>query len=196
MVVSLKNVSMVSSKLLVTAKSVAADPSAPNARNQLAAAARWEHWLTSQTLEVICFLYCFVFTDETSRSSTSFTIFFLLSVTSLLIISRVYNCITHMPVIFILVHIHSYGWEPWQTCCCSSFSSFPTSRRTLAPTRYRTCYHNIHTSLHSGILSLISLFNRGKCISLTCPSAAIYPVRVLPSSHITPQQHFVTNVSV
>lgn len=40
MVVSLKNVSMVSSKLLVTAKSVAADPSAPNARNQLAAAAR------------------------------------------------------------------------------------------------------------------------------------------------------------
>ncbi|KAJ9593984.1 hypothetical protein L9F63_014625, partial [Diploptera punctata] len=40
MVVSLKNVSMVSSKLLVTAKSVAADPSAPNAKNQLAAAAR------------------------------------------------------------------------------------------------------------------------------------------------------------
>lgn len=58
MVVSLKNVSMVSSKLLVTAKSVAADPSAPNARNQLAAAARWEHWLTNQTLKVICFLYC------------------------------------------------------------------------------------------------------------------------------------------
>ncbi|PSN52989.1 Talin-1 [Blattella germanica] len=40
MVVSLKNVSMVSSKLLVTAKSVAADPSAPNSKNQLAAAAR------------------------------------------------------------------------------------------------------------------------------------------------------------
>ncbi|CAG2062712.1 unnamed protein product, partial [Timema podura] len=40
MVVSLKNVSMVSSTLLVTAKSVAADPSAPNAKNQLAAAAR------------------------------------------------------------------------------------------------------------------------------------------------------------
>ncbi|XP_063237314.1 talin-1 isoform X2 [Bacillus rossius redtenbacheri] len=40
MVVSLKNVSMVSSNLLVTAKSVAADPSAPNAKNQLAAAAR------------------------------------------------------------------------------------------------------------------------------------------------------------
>ncbi|XP_050033509.1 talin-2 isoform X1 [Dermacentor andersoni] len=40
MVVSLKNVSMVSSKLLVAAKSVAADPSAPNAKNQLAAAAR------------------------------------------------------------------------------------------------------------------------------------------------------------
>uniref|UniRef100_A0A1B6BY27 FERM domain-containing protein n=1 Tax=Clastoptera arizonana TaxID=38151 RepID=A0A1B6BY27_9HEMI len=40
MVVSLKNVSMVSSKLLVTAKSVAADPLAPNAKNQLASAAR------------------------------------------------------------------------------------------------------------------------------------------------------------
>ncbi|XP_064472172.1 talin-2-like isoform X2 [Ornithodoros turicata] len=40
MVVSMKNVSMVSSKLLVTAKSVAADPSAPNAKTQLAAAAR------------------------------------------------------------------------------------------------------------------------------------------------------------
>ncbi|KOX74764.1 Talin-1 [Melipona quadrifasciata] len=39
-VVSLKNVSMTSSKLLVTAKSVAADPSAPNAKNQLSAAAR------------------------------------------------------------------------------------------------------------------------------------------------------------
>ncbi|XP_042904301.1 talin-2 isoform X1 [Parasteatoda tepidariorum] len=40
MVISLKNVSMVSSKLLVAAKSVAADPGAPNAKNQLAAAAR------------------------------------------------------------------------------------------------------------------------------------------------------------
>ncbi|XP_054280659.1 talin-2 isoform X2 [Macrosteles quadrilineatus] len=40
MVVSLKNVSMVSSKLLVTAKHVAADPGAPNAKNQLASAAR------------------------------------------------------------------------------------------------------------------------------------------------------------
>lgn len=40
MVVSLKNVSMVSSKLLVVAKSVAADPSAPNAKNQLSTAAR------------------------------------------------------------------------------------------------------------------------------------------------------------
>ncbi|XP_013776088.1 talin-2-like [Limulus polyphemus] len=40
MVVSLKNVSMVSSKLLVAAKSVAADPGAPNAKNQLALAAR------------------------------------------------------------------------------------------------------------------------------------------------------------
>ncbi|XP_046826022.1 talin-1 isoform X2 [Vespa velutina] len=40
MVVSLKNVSMTSSKLLTTAKSVAADPSAPNAKNQLSAAAR------------------------------------------------------------------------------------------------------------------------------------------------------------
>lgn len=40
MVVSLKNVSMVSSKLLVAAKSVAADPGAPNAKNQLASAAR------------------------------------------------------------------------------------------------------------------------------------------------------------
>lgn len=40
MVVSLKNVSMVSSKLLVTAKHVAADPAAPNAKNQLASAAR------------------------------------------------------------------------------------------------------------------------------------------------------------
>ncbi|XP_049847483.1 talin-1 isoform X1 [Schistocerca gregaria] len=40
MVVSLKNVSMSSSKLLVTAKTVAADPTAPNAKNQLTAAAR------------------------------------------------------------------------------------------------------------------------------------------------------------
>ncbi|XP_023231887.1 talin-2-like isoform X2 [Centruroides sculpturatus] len=40
MVVSLKNVSMVSSKLLVTAKSVAADPTAPNSKTQLASAAR------------------------------------------------------------------------------------------------------------------------------------------------------------
>ncbi|GAB6032133.1 hypothetical protein CHUAL_010792 [Chamberlinius hualienensis] len=40
MIVTLKNVSVASSKLLVSAKSVAADPSAPNARNQLAAAAR------------------------------------------------------------------------------------------------------------------------------------------------------------
>ncbi|KZC14531.1 Talin-1 [Dufourea novaeangliae] len=40
MVVSLKNVSMTSSKLLVTAKFVAADPGAPNAKNQLSAAAR------------------------------------------------------------------------------------------------------------------------------------------------------------
>ncbi|XP_075218972.1 talin_middle and talin-RS domain-containing protein rhea isoform X1 [Lycorma delicatula] len=40
MVVSLKNVSVVSSKLLVTAKTVAADPSAPNAKNHLASAAR------------------------------------------------------------------------------------------------------------------------------------------------------------
>lgn len=40
MVVSLKNVSIVSSRLLVAAKSVAADPNAPNAKNQLAAAAR------------------------------------------------------------------------------------------------------------------------------------------------------------
>ncbi|XP_015597713.1 talin-1 isoform X2 [Cephus cinctus] len=40
MVVSLKNVSMTSSKLLVTAKFVAADPNAPNAKNQLSAAAR------------------------------------------------------------------------------------------------------------------------------------------------------------
>lgn len=40
MIVTLKNVSVASSKLLVSAKSVAADPAAPNARNQLAAAAR------------------------------------------------------------------------------------------------------------------------------------------------------------
>lgn len=40
MVVSLKNVSVVSSKLLITAKTVAADPAAPNAKNQLASAAR------------------------------------------------------------------------------------------------------------------------------------------------------------
>ncbi|XP_014474910.1 PREDICTED: talin-1 isoform X3 [Dinoponera quadriceps] len=39
-VVSLKNVSMTSGKLLVAAKSVAADPTAPNAKNQLSAAAR------------------------------------------------------------------------------------------------------------------------------------------------------------
>lgn len=40
MVISLKNVSVVSSKLLTTAKTVSADPSLPNGRNQLAAAAR------------------------------------------------------------------------------------------------------------------------------------------------------------
>lgn len=40
MVVSLKSVSMSSSKLLVSAKAVAADPNAPNAKNQLASAAR------------------------------------------------------------------------------------------------------------------------------------------------------------
>lgn len=41
MVVSMKNVSIVSSKLLVAAKSAAADPHAPNTKNQLAAAARY-----------------------------------------------------------------------------------------------------------------------------------------------------------
>lgn len=40
MVVSLKNVSVVSSKLLSTAKTVSADPTLPNGKNQLAAAAR------------------------------------------------------------------------------------------------------------------------------------------------------------
>ncbi|KAK4327375.1 hypothetical protein Pmani_002156 [Petrolisthes manimaculis] len=40
MVISLKNVSMSSSKLLVSAKAVSADPNAPNAKNQLAGAAR------------------------------------------------------------------------------------------------------------------------------------------------------------
>ena len=40
MVISLKNVSMVSSKLLTVAKTVNADPSAPNAKNLLTAAAR------------------------------------------------------------------------------------------------------------------------------------------------------------
>lgn len=40
MVVSLKNVSLVSSKLLSTAKTVASNPTAPNAKNQLTAAAR------------------------------------------------------------------------------------------------------------------------------------------------------------
>ena len=39
-VISLKNVSMTSSKLLTTAKSIAADPNAPNVKNQLSAAAR------------------------------------------------------------------------------------------------------------------------------------------------------------
>lgn len=39
-VISLKSVSMSSSKLLVSAKAVAADPNAPNAKNQLASAAR------------------------------------------------------------------------------------------------------------------------------------------------------------
>ncbi|KAG7155036.1 Talin-2-like, partial [Homarus americanus] len=39
-VVSLKSVSMSSSKLLVSAKAVSADPNAPNAKNQLASAAR------------------------------------------------------------------------------------------------------------------------------------------------------------
>ncbi|KAL6268430.1 hypothetical protein P5V15_001566 [Pogonomyrmex californicus] len=39
-VVSLKNISMTSSKLLMTAKSIAADPTTPNAKNQLSAAAR------------------------------------------------------------------------------------------------------------------------------------------------------------
>lgn len=40
MVISLKNVSVTSSKLLTTAKSMSADPTLPNGKNQLAAAAR------------------------------------------------------------------------------------------------------------------------------------------------------------
>ncbi|XP_014674038.1 PREDICTED: talin-2-like [Priapulus caudatus] len=40
MVTSMKNISMVSSRFLLSAKSVSADPNAPNAKNQLAAAAR------------------------------------------------------------------------------------------------------------------------------------------------------------
>jgi len=40
MIISLHNVSVTSSELLTTAKYVSADPSAPNAKNQLAAAAR------------------------------------------------------------------------------------------------------------------------------------------------------------
>lgn len=40
MVTSMRSVSIVSSKLLVTAKSVSADPHAPNAKNQLSSAAR------------------------------------------------------------------------------------------------------------------------------------------------------------
>lgn len=40
MVISLKNVSVTSSKLLSTAKSMSADPTLPNGKNQLAAAAR------------------------------------------------------------------------------------------------------------------------------------------------------------
>jgi len=37
---NLKSISMASSKLLLAAKALSADPGAPNAKNQLAAAAR------------------------------------------------------------------------------------------------------------------------------------------------------------
>jgi hypothetical protein len=114
----------------------------------------------------------FVFTDETSRSSTTFKIRFLLFVTALLIISQVYNCITHMPIKFIPVHIFSYTWKHWQTCCCS-FSSFSTSCRTLAPTHYMTCYYNIHTSLHS-------IFYH-QFLYLVEENALVLSVQVLPS---------------
>lgn len=39
---NLKNISMASSKLLLAAKSLSVDPGAPNAKNLLAAAARYE----------------------------------------------------------------------------------------------------------------------------------------------------------
>lgn len=41
---NLKNISMASSKLLLAAKSLSVDPAAANAKNLLAAAARYHNW--------------------------------------------------------------------------------------------------------------------------------------------------------
>lgn len=44
---NLKTISMSSSKLLLAAKALTTDPSSPNLKNQLAAAARWQAFLSS-----------------------------------------------------------------------------------------------------------------------------------------------------
>ena len=151
MVVSLKNVSMVSSKLLVTAKSVAADPSAPNARNQLAAAARWEHLLTNQTLKVpwwvICFLYC-VFSQMKLLVPLSASKF---SFSSLSPFSSSDECIIALATRPSYSYLSSSLVTPGSHGKLVAALLFPyfLSCGTLTLTCYVTCYHNIHTSVHS-----------------------------------------------
>lgn len=54
---NLKTISMSSSKLLLAAKALSTDPSSPNLKNQLAAAARYEMFLLASPFTFICF-YC------------------------------------------------------------------------------------------------------------------------------------------
>lgn len=53
---NLKNISMASSKLLLAAKSLSVDPAAANAKNLLAAAARYTHTNTHTQQALICFV--------------------------------------------------------------------------------------------------------------------------------------------
>lgn len=59
MVSNLKTISMSSSKLLLAAKALSTDPSSPNLKNQLAAAARWPMFLSSLSSLLIYLLYFF-----------------------------------------------------------------------------------------------------------------------------------------
>lgn len=56
---NLKTISMSSSKLLLAAKALSTDPSSPNLKNQLAAAARWQMFRSSLSSLLIYLLYFF-----------------------------------------------------------------------------------------------------------------------------------------